>query len=696
MLIRPLATRELLRECRRGTHFVGRVLLVLVVSGIACVQWLTLSATVGRLSAQAAAARAGTRLFTTWAVLQFLAVCVFTTLRSASLADERRIGSLQLARTTALGDGGIILGWFASAMGRSLLTVLLAVPVLAMSRSFGGFTANQVMAVIAVTVLAAAFASSLTLMLASRSTSAGGVVMASGMVQVFWLACSTRTFQRMLDFRWMRDLFKEAAWLNSGSLLAVYSRHGPTWVHPQDYFDAQGAGTFGLCVAVRLLGVVLLLALATINLRWPALKFTRRVKGFLTGVEKFFLSLSEGKLVIWRPKLGACTGNPILWRERAVSIVSRKDHVARIAYLSAIAVIGVAVVFGLFIEADLAAAVVIVGLVSIPCLLIFLTTIVPPATAFSKERREKTLPLLAVTPLTAEEIVRGKYGFAMRRLVVPMGIVLLIAVAMEYASHGDNREPIVVLLCGVSLVPLAVALVFYVCASAGNSAKAIAAALAVLLLSAMVMAPVLTGDVRNVLRGSLRVVCPPVTVFALGVGLLVRRHRWMANGVLLAISTGALIAFTFGFCGVAGKGREIVSGVIAAMLFIACVTRGIYVGSRWTAWYVILAPVAAALAFADWRLAFLGAFASIGFMALRSFPHASPGVGSRSVLALGLVTGLGGTHASLCAFLRRYDNYDYMKHFSTFVLFAAVVAGLTWCVLQAMRAQLDTLIGRNG
>ena len=128
MVTSALIWRELLRECRHSMHFVSRTGFVLILAGFVCWYWIPMGLFDVR-TAQAELARHGTALFAIWALVQYVALVAFTTVRSGALADERAKGSLPLARITCLGDRGVVLGWYASVMGRAAFTMLLALPV---------------------------------------------------------------------------------------------------------------------------------------------------------------------------------------------------------------------------------------------------------------------------------------------------------------------------------------------------------------------------------------------------------------------------------------------------------------------------------------------------------------------------------------------------------------------------------------
>jgi hypothetical protein len=312
MAIGALIRRELLRESRQGTHYVTRGLLVGILALV--VLWELLSVgprAVG--SAQATLAHYGAELFITWSVVQYVAAIAFSTVRSGALADERRKGTLPLARITALGDRGVVVGWFVSVMGRVLFTMVLTVPVLVIARSFGGFTLGQLAGVVLITVVAAAHSTALTLAIAALSGSAGAAVAVSLVVQVLWIM---RAF-----------VFAGSFPLTSFALLVVIAL-GPSWV---------GLRTLDvpfLMVGCMLVLVPVYLGFAARFLGAPLSRPGGQLKRLFSATDRFFLRVAGKWGVLWKFGLGPCSGNPVLWRERAASPVGQRDHLIRLTYRS--------------------------------------------------------------------------------------------------------------------------------------------------------------------------------------------------------------------------------------------------------------------------------------------------------------------------------------------------------------------------
>ena len=462
MLIRPLVHRELLRECRHRSHFVLRTLFLVALGLVIAYIWINLISlsAYSASSAQIAAARYGTTLFLTWAAVQLIAVCLLSTVRAASLADERRVGSLPLIRSTAMGDGSIVIGWFLSVMGRALFTMVLTTPVLVICSGFGGFTVSQVMAVCWLTLVAAMTTTALTLAWASVVRNTSTAIAASMMMQIAGIIVAEWSVGEIVG--------RECSWISASTLFpyVTFKDYAPRMfgrVNPIK-FMIEG---LTLLTASRLVAATAFLFFAFWRLKKPAPRMGRALKAWLVRMDRFFLRMSKGKQILWRAGLGPCRGNPVLWRERAVSLIGQRDHLIRIGYISMLLV---------------------VGLAAIPILFLLLILVISPAMTFPKERQKKALDLLAVTPLSPRQIVMGKYFFSIRGLMIPLILVLLMML-IAGVTVGIEPEIICLILAPFVLGLLVIAATLYVGAASRTPIPAIAGGLAILAAVFVTMMP---------------------------------------------------------------------------------------------------------------------------------------------------------------------------------------------------------------
>jgi len=682
---------------------VGRVLFVCSLGGLVAWRGLGIRATSYR-NAQAVMARYGAALFGVWALAQYVAVWAFSTIRAAALADERRIGSLPLARITRMGDGGIVLGWFASVMGRALFTIALAVPVLAMARAFGGFTMAQVAVVSLVTLVAAAHAAAFTLMVAALFPSTGSAVVCSVMAQAAGAA---------VCFFAVEERGYSGVWISGPAVLSAMMEGGAFELgHLVGFVLSRGIGVAGF------------LCFAAVLLRWqaprPGLYLARPVKRALKAADRLFLRLAENRQVLWRPGLGPCKSNPVLWRERAVSVLGQRDHMIRLFYGPVIGLMALALlalpVFGYRAVVTVGA----LGLLVVPSLVFGVyIMLVAPAGAFARERQQGTLALMALTPLRARGIVFGKYLAILRVIWIPS--VLLVFFAGGTWFMGQHPMALIVLVV-LGLAPVVSAQVMYASAGTRHTARGIAAGAVLVVGAAVLLLPELGRDLtratfRQAFRGMGGLDFAPAAVLAITAAVLGRRVRLLTHaGVLAGLVLIPLVAMrlanpppgpypVFSMTPRVGTGTPIPSGLPAeamlvlgyALLVSAVLIVGGFLLRKPRAW--ISCGMALALVFGiSWFISWFPQTAQWLFLAAlcaalwRALCNAGPRVFSRTALALVVpwvvAAALGFPHWQLL----RSRGFDPSSAAWTVLLLA--VTGSAFLVGTVL--QLDRLMERNG
>jgi len=697
MVTTALIWRELLRECRHSMHFVSRTGFVLILAGLVGWFWIPMGLLDVR-TAQAELARYGTMLFAIWALVQYVALVAFTTVRSGALADERAKGQLPLARITCLGDRGVVLGWYASVMGRAAFTMLLALPVLVLARSFGGFTMGQVAAATVVTVAAAAHSGALTLALAALMPSTGSAVAASIILQLLWT-------MRMYVF---------------GGYLAKMTLSSALLL---DSIIFSGSGVAALVVPVaEYAGVILLLvagylALAVRLLDLEVPRPGRRIKALLVAADRYFMELGEGRLVFWKPGLGPCRGNAVLWRERAVSPFGQLDHVIRLFYWPLAAMIVLMVLAYPFTGYGGVLFVVKVGLVLIPVLVFGVFLVTGPAATFARERQQGTLPLLAVTPLSARTIVVGKYAYGLRLIWVPLALVMIFVSSMWVVYGLGASSLLVPIVLMVAFMPLVSAELLYVGVAGKSTSSAIiaggmlVAGVLGLLLGTSQWTP---GLVDVLSQDALSHVHPmalvPAIAFALTGASLVPRVRWAGNVAMVGLWVFAPLLIAQ--CFATGLGPSVQGINLLALLAFLLAALAFALGALLLKRGVtgpkllrglVLAGALVVLVMVAPSVGRLVLYALLALILWRAVMYAGPGLLNRAALAL-LVTWL--VYGTLSLFLtvlphgrpwypgRRAWTWTFTPPGWFLVLGVTGVVAVFF--LWATVRQLDGLMQRNG
>ena len=289
-------------------------------------------------------------------------------------------------------------------------------------------------------------------------------------------------------------------------------------------------------VAVISLLVAAYLALAVRLLDLQVPRPGRRIKALLVAADRYFMKLAEGRLVFWKPGLGTCRGNPVLWRERAVSPFGQLDHVIRLFYWPLAAMIVLMVLAYPFTGYGGVFFVVKLGLVLIPVLVFGVFLVTGPAATFARESQQGTLPLLAATPLSARTIVVGKYAYGLRLIWVPLALMMVLVSSMWVVYGLGASSLLVPVVLMVAFMPLVSAELLYVGVAGKSTSSAIiaggmlVAGVLGLLLGTSEWTP---GLVDVLSQDALSHVHPmalvPAIAFALTGVSLVSQVRWARN-----------------------------------------------------------------------------------------------------------------------------------------------------------------------
>ena len=354
--------------------------------------------------------------------------------------------------------------------------MLLMLPILALARGFGGFTAGQACLAAGIAFVAAAYAAALTLALASLVSGTAAAVVLSAVVQAILLAVFCVWLVPSLFASFVpssNDLSDEIRWVlihSLGLLTAVVQGRGMPW----DMWAFYALARVLLCWAC--------LKLAMVLMQRPAANPARYLKRALTAMDRYFLHFAGfGKRVLWKSGLGECRGNPIYWRERAISVVGQRDHMIRVLYGSAVLLSAVLTVALVTDWADIGGALAAIAVIGVPLLLAGLLMLVQPALAFAREKERGGLAALVVTPMTPRQFVMGKYWYALRSIAAPLAVGLGFWLMVEgFAPNSEIGREVWSFATVVLMVPLVVAVILYVAAGAQSAVSGIFGGVAVL------------------------------------------------------------------------------------------------------------------------------------------------------------------------------------------------------------------------
>ena len=502
--------REMVRESRNLVHFTIGALCVAGLTYFVVFHW---EPPRGGVSSASTFRGLGRGLFTAYAFGQYAVVVLLGVVRAARFSEERREGRLALLQITRLSEGGVVRGEFSSLAVRNLVTMLLGAPLLVLGTAFGGFTFTQAWHACVITFCAGCQAVAITMMTATTSRSGAATATVSAVVQAIWFAGVA-----------VSGAGESQPWLHS-------------YVALKEIVAGETSGQVLMAVTLsRLASVGVLMAVTSAALKREIPRPGRAIRQLLSQIDRVLVGKKRKRATLRQGGLPPLEGNPILWRERAVSLVGRRDHLIRFVYL-AVGAIVLSLGAGFAIAGlDFIVSAGILAFFAAPLFLLVLVTVVPPATAFAQEHSSGALSVLAATPLKARTIVWGKFLAGLRLVVLPV-VLLAAASALVFfvREKGTVRRAVTELSLLSTALPLA-AMILYVGVGAKNVAGGIGAGFIVLVCAVVSFGhnPVGLPVFDSIFGAVHRSPYVGLAAFILAAGVLLRNTRLMSNTLVLA------------------------------------------------------------------------------------------------------------------------------------------------------------------
>jgi ABC-type transport system involved in multi-copper enzyme maturation permease subunit len=416
-LIGPLSDKELRVASRRGRSYALRSGYLVLLCIVLLSAWYRM---MGIRTASAAfgtsrASEVSTQVAHSVILLQFLAAQLVAALMlSSSVGDEMRRGTLGVLLTTPITSGHIVAGKLLGGLLQIVLLCGIGLPALTVLRVLGGLSWEDVFAAFGVTLTAAVFAASVSLLLSTyyrrsfQAISAGAVVYLALFVGLpFAAACliaagalSQPVTLSILD---LTNPFR--------ALYAVMPRIGPV--------PAAGAGRFFSCPVH-----CLIMAGAAAVVTCLSVRRVRRVAGGgRFGARREPWTIER----LWGP--------PVAWKEDPCArLLGRRAILIGIpALIACIAAVAMRRVLNTPL-----AVYVSYGLSGL-WLVVLLRLAIATAGSIAAEKESGAWPVLLTTPLEGGQILRGKVRAALRR----DGVLLVALLATEicfYSSVTSFRE----------------------------------------------------------------------------------------------------------------------------------------------------------------------------------------------------------------------------------------------------------------
>jgi len=427
----PIFGKELRVASRRRRQYALRFLYILALTVFVGVVWLSVVQSEGNASfVQSRMASAGQQIVTTIVFFQFFAMQILAVvLLSSAVSDEVYHRTLGILMTTPINSLQIVMGKLLSRLLQLVLLLVISLPMLAIVRVLGGVPWGYLLSSLCITLTAAIFAGSLSLLFSIRNRHAYGVIIRT----MFTLACLYFVLPTLLGFAGYY-LFSRAG-VNLGSRSGTMTVLAPIVVSlnpissmaaiTERMFSPRGPALFSLPLHCGfMLGLsALVLGRAMAVVRRVALrqavgqhesegKKVRRKEGRSVPTSHPLKSAPSSRPLFLPRRV---VGPPVVWKELRAPFIQGID--SRNSYIG-MAMAIVALVFTYLSLAQAKSLNEDFTHITYVMLFVFiggLVNIVFSATRITTEKESQAWPLLLTTPLSDWDILLGKAVSAFRR-----------------------------------------------------------------------------------------------------------------------------------------------------------------------------------------------------------------------------------------------------------------------------------------
>jgi len=441
----PIFDKELRVSSRRRKNYALRFFYVLVLTIFVAVVWLSVVNVQGNATVQQSRmAGAGKEIITTIVIFQFIAMQILAVIMlSNAVSDEVYHRTLGLLMTTPINGLQIVMGKVLSRLLQLVLLLAITFPILAIVRVLGGVSWSYLLSSVCITLTAAVFAGSLSLLMSIENRRSYAVIMRT----LFVLASFYFVLPLMLGVLWGRGFgVPSIAHSLQRSVLSVIVIH----VNPVAGLSITTSQVFSPVGRVLPfswpLQCVAVLGLAALVLLWATVIVRKVALRQATGQLDAWFQPRRNRRKVHVPAAAAAEdsplgrikrvqGPPVVWRELRAPFISgvdnRNNYIGLAATLIALAFTYLASARSHVLDDSFTHGA-YVGL------FVFLGTVVNAvfaATRITSEKESQSWMLLLATPLSDEDILFGKAVSAIRRCLPIWGLLaghVLLFVAVGY------------------------------------------------------------------------------------------------------------------------------------------------------------------------------------------------------------------------------------------------------------------------
>lgn len=428
----PIFDKELRVSSRRRRNYSLRFFYVMILAFFVVTVWLGNVDVQGSVTVQQSRmAEAGKTIVSRVVIFQFIAIQILAViLLSNAISDELYHRTLGLLMTTPMNSFQIVTGKVLSRLLQLLQLLAITLPILAIVRVLGGVSWGYLLSSSCITLTAALFAGSLSLLISIRSRRAYAVILQTlfllfsfyvilpMVAQALWGRMTGAPF----DFFTLTGLPRAVVFWNINPLFGIWlttrNMLSPAGMAVPYYWPVQCVVTLG--------SAVLVLVWATAIVRKVAL---RQATGQLE---------PWSKPKRWKRKALAAAqtddgpqgaikrviGPPVVWRELRAPFIQGVDN--RNNY------IGLAITVGTLLFTYLSwarAKYLDESFVHVSYVMLFgflgtVVNVVLATTRITSEKESQSWLLLLATPLSNDEILLGKAVSAVRRCLPLWGLLM--------------------------------------------------------------------------------------------------------------------------------------------------------------------------------------------------------------------------------------------------------------------------------
>jgi len=404
----PIFDKELRVSSRRKRNYVLRSAYILLLTVFVAVAWsITVNAGGGSPAYQASRmAEAGKYVITTILWFQFVTIpLIAVVMLSTAINSEIHQRTLGLLMTTPISSVQVVVGKLLSKLLQLILLLGISLPILSIVRVFGGVPWDYVISGLCITLTAAVFAGSISLLLSIYSRHAHSVIVRTILICFLLYVAPPSVFALLRIAYGVVGADAVFPYINP---LVAMSIHTGRMLAP----SSVGSGMiWPVHCAIMLGGSAFLLAVSTVSVRRVGLRQAAGQTGVFSSWKERRAAKRNRQTRAVSPvtagKIRRVKGPPIIWKEMTTAFIKRRTLSNIIGAVAAGLALGAA--YGICAyEGVLGDKLTQIGFVVVYISVGLFRTSTFAATSVTSEREAQTLALLLATPLEQRQIVLGK------------------------------------------------------------------------------------------------------------------------------------------------------------------------------------------------------------------------------------------------------------------------------------------------